>query len=426
MVEEVSQQQTTIEEMISRVASLEKAYSNLASQQQATMGQMVARVSSLEEAHSEQASQQTTIEKLIARVSSLEEANSEELECKNGDKQKDAEGNPHLPAKVQKSSKHQEGSLYSDSSSIRQSKVLSKKMSKAVKKAKKVRSKSTPPFRDRKLVKQVKVPVVIKEPIVPCPVKMSLNALSTSEIDKSSLISVDDVLHKYKKDVLRNRVSTIGVRLARKAIFGDAVMKRCTPMGRKSYPALPTEPLSLLKSVLFKTFSGSWSKPSDSERAWQRCLKSLERACSELRKIDARSTSGAQDSIIQNPKERLSVVHTTHPLSSSEIIKSELMDIEQFIAKYSTDIENSKYNPATLTRKLAREVVFGREILKKCSITGKRSRYPGLPVAELNLLKQLVFEHSPAYRNRLDEFEKEWSVCKCSLLKQCNRLRSGY
>ena len=112
-----------------------------------------------------------------------------------------------------------------------------------------------------------------------------------------------------------------------------------------------------------------------------------------------------------------------NPLSSSEIPKSELMSVGTFLSAHAKDIEKGKYNPSILTRRLAVEVMFGRKVLMKCTPFGKTT-LPGLPVAELNLLKQTVFDCSPAYWESVESFEREWSRIYLKMLGSvCSKLR---
>ena len=75
-------------------------------------------------------------------------------------------------------------------------------------------------------------------------------------------------------------------------------------------------------------------------------------------------------------------------------------------------------------RKLATEVVFGRDVIERCSPYHGRGSYPGLPVVELNQLKQMVLDCFPSLWNDLDELKKRWVVCIQGLSKCCSGLNS--
>ncbi len=55
------------------------------------------------------------------------------------------------------------------------------------------------------------------------------------------------------------------MKLARQAIFGDAVLAQCTPGGSRELPALPNDELNFLKEVMFDQFSQYWSNPVEFE-----------------------------------------------------------------------------------------------------------------------------------------------------------------
>lgn len=390
---------------------------------------------------------QTTIEQLSARVSSLEETHSKQRltfneytkkRCKTINGWKNTATKKcgfDLRTKVRKLPKSGCVPLRVSTSSCifrRSSKAVrsKRKIFKALKRAKvkKLKSKvagSTPPLKKKEL-ESVKNPLLSKKLLElqtvgdGAPSDKQSNALP----DQSTLHSVDEVLQKYEEDVVKGNVTSICCFLAREAIFGDEVMKQCTPEGLKSYPALPKEPFNRLKRVVFQTFPDSWSKPSDFEEAWQSCLTSLRRTCSTLRSLD----TCARDPCALAPQESSSVLKTVrvkNSLSSSEIDKSKLMDIETFLAEHSKHIKDGKYTLKKLTCEFAVHVVFGKEILLKCSPCGQSPSCPGLPVAELNLLKQLVFEHCPpSYKSSVKKFEGWWSqTCMAGLCQLCSTLR---
>ncbi len=269
---------------------------------------------------------------------------------------------------------------------------------------------------------------LVKAPI-PYPIKENDNALSALEIDHGSLISIDEVLHRYESYVIHGSVSGLCRKLAREAIFGDDILIRCTPKGATSYPALPTEPFNLLKKVLFEAFPDHWNTPSDFEKAWLKCVTSIEGICSTLRKQKRRK----EQELIGSPASKVTVnkspavkeiTDVINPLSSAEIPKSELMSISDFLSLHSTAIKEGKYEPGYLTRRLAIDAVFGKKVLIKCTPFG-RSTFPGLPVAEFNLLKQTVLDCNPTYWECVESFEEEWThSCTRFLGNVCSKLRT--
>ena len=76
----------------------------------------------------------------------------------------------------------------------------------------------------------------------------------------------------------------------------------------------------------------------------------------------------------------------------------------------------------TLAMKLAKEAVFGDEVMMRCTPVGGRA-FPGLPIAELQLLKQTMFNKFPQYWQTPYEFEGLWSECMASIGQACKHLR---
>ena len=109
-------------------------------------------------------------------------------------------------------------------------------------------------------------------------------------------------------------------------------------------------------------------------------------------------------------------------LSSSEIVRGSLSDPATVVAKYSNYHSLSKVQ--TLAQKLANQAYFGENVLKKCTVMGFRD-YPALPQAELNELKQTIFNLFPQYWANPIEFEATWSTCTEAIGQLCKRLRSN-
>lgn len=101
------------------------------------------------------------------------------------------------------------------------------------------------------------------------------------------------------------------------------------------------------------------------------------------------------------------VVHPVkHPkgavtLPSSRIDKSQLWPIQDVVRNFSN-------NPSYLARKLATFAFYGSEVLSMCTPKGKGS-FPALPLAELNMIKQVVFDAFPQYWDDPDEYERLWN-----------------
>lgn len=96
---------------------------------------------------------------------------------------------------------------------------------------------------------------------------------------------------------------------------------------------------------------------------------------------------------------------STSYLSSSDIERSELSNLDTVLAKYRNLRVESKVG--MLAVKLAKEALFGEKVLEKCTVGGCRG-LPALPLEELNRLKQTLFQQFPNYWATPAEFEVLW------------------
>ena len=108
-------------------------------------------------------------------------------------------------------------------------------------------------------------------------------------------------------------------------------------------------------------------------------------------------------------------------LPSTNIQKQKLRSPEDVLQKYSNLRGRAKVG--LLTVKLAKEAFFGENVMVMCTVNGKR-QLPGLPLAELNSLKQTVFQQFPEFWNNCAEFEDVWGVCVDALNQSCKHTRT--
>ena len=109
-------------------------------------------------------------------------------------------------------------------------------------------------------------------------------------------------------------------------------------------------------------------------------------------------------------------------LDSSEIAKADenLTSVSSVLSKYPKLRCESKI--ATLAVKLAKEALFGEKILVRCTVVGERT-LPGLPIAEVNELKTIIFRQFPQYWRAKHEFESVWKTIVDCVGQACKRLR---
>ena len=118
----------------------------------------------------------------------------------------------------------------------------------------------------------------------PLPVKhfgtSNYTCLASSEIQKEGLSAPNIVVYLNSKLLIRGKASTLAVKLAREAFFGEDVLKKCTVSGERGFPGLPLQELQDLKNFLFKQFAVT---PMEFESVWKSCCTSIGQACKRLR-----------------------------------------------------------------------------------------------------------------------------------------------
>ena len=109
-------------------------------------------------------------------------------------------------------------------------------------------------------------------------------------------------------------------------------------------------------------------------------------------------------------------------LDSSEINRQKLKPAADIIAKFPKLKGESK--APTLAVKLAKLSFFGDEVLVKCTPGGGRN-LPGLPITEMNQLKEVMFKRFSQYWWNTGEFETSvWVPCFNAIGQACKRLRN--
>ena len=90
--------------------------------------------------------------------------------------------------------------------------------------------------------------------------------------------------------------------------------------------------------------------------------------------------------------------------------------MDSILRKYSSFVRGGarERNIRMLTVKLAKEAVFGEEVMVRCTPGGTRY-LPGLPTKELYYLKKIVLSQFPQYWKCLHVFEGIWKKCRDSI-----------
>ena len=72
-------------------------------------------------------------------------------------------------------------------------------------------------------------------------------------------------------------------KLAKEAIFGVEIMKRCTSGGTKALPAIPREEMLTLKKEVYKELLQFWNSPLEFKKLWKsKYWPAVEQACHRL------------------------------------------------------------------------------------------------------------------------------------------------
>lgn len=102
----------------------------------------------------------------------------------------------------------------------------------------------------------------------------------SSEIDKSSLLPVDEIIAKYG----HKNPPFLASKLARLAFFGPRILARCTPMGQSAYLALPLAEMSQIKQIVLNNYPGYWDIPQEYEELWKsKIVSSIGSECTKAR-----------------------------------------------------------------------------------------------------------------------------------------------
>ena len=73
------------------------------------------------------------------------------------------------------------------------------------------------------------------------------------------------VLEKYPKLRKENVIGKLTVKLAKECFFGDEVLRQCTVMGYRNFPALPYMRSMSSSKLFFSLFPNYWSNPVEFE-----------------------------------------------------------------------------------------------------------------------------------------------------------------
>ena len=107
-------------------------------------------------------------------------------------------------------------------------------------------------------------------------------------------------------------------------------------------------------------------------------------------------------------------------LPSSAIPSHQLRNIDDVISQNRKLIHEE--SAGTLWQILAKEAIFGKDLLARCTVTGKGGTF-ALPLQEMNNLKRKMFSLFPRFHPSLEQFEPVWKKCTVVIEQACGRLR---
>ena len=115
------------------------------------------------------------------------------------------------------------------------------------------------------------------------PPVISAKYFPASEINRNNLKDIHQVIAANKKLCVPARASTLAVKLAREAVFGDETLAMCTVAGeRGGYLALPVEEMRVLKTAMLHQFS-TVITPVEFKIIWKECNDAIGQACKRAR-----------------------------------------------------------------------------------------------------------------------------------------------
>ena len=97
-----------------------------------------------------------------------------------------------------------------------------------------------------------------------------------------TLASIDSVVIKYSNLHTPSNISRLAVKLAKEAVFGQAILAQSTPLGFRDLQPLDPAGLETIKATVKNLCV--WSNPVDFEKTWKNCMHAIGQACKHARK----------------------------------------------------------------------------------------------------------------------------------------------
>jgi len=103
-------------------------------------------------------------------------------------------------------------------------------------------------------------------------------------IDRTKLLSPQDVVEKYPQFLFRFKLPTLAVKLCKESFFGKAIMSLHTVQGTSQFHALPETTLKELKLFMIELCVPRITPTClKFEVVWKSCIKSVGQTCKAMR-----------------------------------------------------------------------------------------------------------------------------------------------
>ena len=96
---------------------------------------------------------------------------------------------------------------------------------------------------------------------------------------KQKLLSPAEVIAKYPKSLVANKVPMLAMKLAQEVYFDEEVMAQCTVMWCRDHPGLSSDELCSLKENVFGQLPALWKDPVEFKSVWVACMDAIGQAC---------------------------------------------------------------------------------------------------------------------------------------------------
>ena len=132
--------------------------------------------------------------------------------------------------------------------------------------------------------------------------------------------------------------------------------------------------------------------------------------------------TAAPVSTFQPPEASSRSVNSRQRTLPSTAINKKALKTVKAVTEANIHLTNKTGKMTTFAVVLAREAIFGDEVMAQCTAKGSGEK-PGLPHNELMELKDAVYQAYPEFWNSGHLFEAQWIKCTDAISQACKRAR---